>query len=125
MDLIRWMERARAFIIITTKQGRCPTGETGRKGIEIMKNLTFEVKRLRGSVTQGEAAVYCNGVKLVQFGDNITMGGEHGDIIGNWGSTKSDEEFINAALFPDEIRRNYYPQEVNAIFDKIKALIAE
>src|SRR5574344_1026513 len=30
MDLIRWMERARAFIIITTKQVRCATGKTGR-----------------------------------------------------------------------------------------------
>ena len=33
------MERARAFIIITTKQVRCPTGETGRKGME-METIT-------------------------------------------------------------------------------------
>ena len=66
-----------------------------------------------------------NGVKLVQFGDKIEMDGKHGDIIGHWGSTISDEEFITATLFPNEIRRNYYPQEVNAIFDKIKSIIAE
>lgn len=90
-----------------------------------MKTLTFEVKRLRPSVTQGEAAVYCNGVKLVQFGDKIEMDGKHGDIIGHWGSTTSDEEFITATLFPGKIRRSYYSQEVNAIFDKIKSIIAE
>ena len=90
-----------------------------------MKSLAFEGRRLRPSVTQGEAAVYCNGVKLVQFGDTIAMDGKYGDIIGHWGSTISDEEFINATLFPNEIRRKYYPQEVNAILDKIKALIAD
>jgi hypothetical protein len=90
-----------------------------------MKTLEFEVKRLRRSVTQGEAAVYCNGVKLIQFGDTIARDGKHGDIIGHWGSTISDDEFINATLFPNEIRRNYYPEEVNAVFGKIKFLIAE
>ena len=30
--------------------------------------LEIEVKRIRGSVTQGEAAVYVNGEKVIQFG---------------------------------------------------------
>ena len=42
MDLIRWMERAKAFIITTTKQVRCPTGETGRKE-SAMKIYTIEI----------------------------------------------------------------------------------
>ena len=35
--------------------------------------LEIEVKRIRGSVTQGEAAVYVNGEKVIQFGDRIEI----------------------------------------------------
>ena len=35
--------------------------------------LEIEVRRIRQSVTQGEAAVYVNGEKVIQFGDDIQM----------------------------------------------------
>jgi len=84
--------------------------------------LDFTVERLRGSVTQGEAAVWCNGVKLIQYGDTITMNGEYAKI-GNWGSKTPDEHFINATLYPCKLRRDYYPAEVNAIEHAIKDII--
>lgn len=83
--------------------------------------LEFTVERIRHSVTQGEAAVYCNGVKLIQYGDTITMNGEHAKI-GNWGSEKPDADFILATIFPCDIRKNYYPAEANAIKQAITDL---
>ena len=95
-------------------------------GIESMlKDKFLRVERLRGSVTQGEAAVYCNGEKVVQYGDPIYLRtkdgrlvngfnemqdnlkpGEYGPIIGGWGSIKSDFVFASAATrqYPEEIR---------------------
>ena len=52
----------------------------------------IEVKRIRFSVTQGEAAVYINGDLIEQYGDKIEF------IDGEYKSSVSDEIFISAAL---------------------------
>ncbi len=67
--------------------------------------LKFEVKRKRGSVTQGEATVLLNGQEVITFADNITLttenrGAEYGDLIGDWQSCKPDSDFIKGVLFP-------------------------
>jgi hypothetical protein len=56
-------------------------------------NLNFEVKRISHSVTQGSAAVYCNGEYIVTFGDDRKL------IDGEWKSPKPDTDFIIGALF--------------------------
>lgn len=65
--------------------------------------LRFEVKRKRSSVTQGSVAVYCNGEKVADFGDNIQLieDGEtyYGSLIGNWASKTPDINFIRSTLF--------------------------
>ena len=75
----------------------------------------FRVERIRFSVTQGEAAVYCNGHKVVQYGDEICMqlkdgnisrglfrdpepGVLYGPVIGGYGSIKPDDKFRKAAI---------------------------
>lgn len=61
--------------------------------------ITIEVKRIRMSVTQGEAAVYINGEKIIQFADNLEMVKPgvpyYGLKSGNWASTKPDSDFIH------------------------------
>ena len=59
--------------------------------------LKFEVIRHRLSVTQGESEVRVNGQKIVQYGDTIDIGGLI-DPCGGWGSVKSDEVFVEAAM---------------------------
>lgn len=81
--------------------------------------LKFEVKRKRGSVTQGEATVLLNGQEVITFADSITFtaqnrGAEYGDIIGDWQSCKPDSDFIKGVLFP------FYTNE-----ERIKARILE
>lgn len=86
----------------------------------------FRVERIRGSVTQGEAAVYCNGQKIVQYGDEMWLRsnngtlvnglreiandlgpGNYGEIIGGWGSIRSDKHFVKAVIrqFPKEVEK--------------------
>lgn len=62
---------------------------------------TFEVKRIRYSVTQGEAAVYMNGKKLIQYGDTITLNhaNKYGPIIDGWASRLPDDVFIQSAIW--------------------------
>lgn len=55
--------------------------------------FNFTVKRERGSVTQGEAVVYLNGVEMIRFGDKIEL------VDGEWKSVKKDSEFIKGLLF--------------------------
>lgn len=66
-------------------------------------NLEFEVKRVRSSVTQGEAKVLCNGEHIITFRDNLEMikpyGNYYGARIGGWASTVPDAEFIKAAVY--------------------------
>lgn len=65
--------------------------------------LEFEVRRIRMSVTQQEAQVYCNGEYITNFGDEPKMikPGEKyfGKLIGGWASTTPDTKFIHATLF--------------------------
>lgn len=102
--------------------------EWARKHPEYVKNLDtifsnldlMDVQRIRFSVTQGEAAVFCCGKKIVQYGDDQWLQHEngkisngfqeqegklYGQIISGWGSAKSDESFRRAALvqFTDRI----------------------
>lgn len=65
--------------------------------------LEIEVKRIRTSVTQGEAGVYVNGRMVVRFSDDIKIVKDgrpyYGDIIGGWASTKPDVYFISGLLW--------------------------
>ena len=65
-----------------------------------MTNFSFEVKRERGSVTQGQATVYCNGRKIIEYGDRIELKPQdaYGPMIGGWASSRPDEVFIRAAM---------------------------
>lgn len=58
-----------------------------------MFELNFEVKRVRFSVTQGEAVVYLDGKEMARFADEIQL------VDGEWQSVKTDEEFIRGLLF--------------------------
>jgi hypothetical protein len=90
----------------------------------------FEVKRLKQSVTQGVAVVFLNSFEIAVFADVYAIGGIHGDgfCMGKdgelqWGSVKPDETFIMAALFPNETRRKYYPDEVAKIERRVKQIL--
>ena len=65
--------------------------------------LSFTVKRNRRSVTQAEAAVYCNGEYITSFGDNpqLIEPGEkyYGYLAGCWASKTPEAKFIHATLF--------------------------
>ena len=65
--------------------------------------IEFEVKRSRGSVTQGMVDVLINGEKVMDFGDEIEIiqDGEkyYGEKIGNWASKTPDTQFIISALY--------------------------
>lgn len=92
----------------------------------------ISVERRRPSVTQGEAAVHCNGVKIVQYGDDIKLHNEkrdgifdsvctdkplYGPVIGGWGSTKPDSLFRKAAL-------TQYCKDIVRAFEKERSLDA-
>lgn len=84
--------------------------------------LEIEVKRIRQSVTQGEAAVYVNGEKVIQFGDDIQMvePGQkfYGEKIGNWASTKPDAAFIKGLLWHPYDDMYHYSDKVKEILEK-------
>lgn len=80
-------------------------------------NLIYEVKRHRFSVTQGSAEVYLNGKLVISFADNIEIGGEYGDNIGGWGSTKSDEVFIKGVMFPFFVNKEDIEKRVKEILN--------
>jgi hypothetical protein len=77
--------------------------------------VEIEVKRIRPSVTQGEADVYINGEKIISFGDTICLKQNddnftdgfrtfknvkhYGEVIGGWGSIKPDSDFILGLLY--------------------------
>ena len=65
--------------------------------------VLIEVKRVRQSVTQGEAVVFINGRPVVTFGDTIMLikPGEayFGELIGDWASVKPDSAFIIGLLY--------------------------
>lgn len=84
--------------------------------------LEFEVRRVRMSVTQQEAHVYCNGQYVTNFMDEpkILKQGEkyYGPVCGGWASKTPDAQFIHGALF--HIHDNIYH-----ISDKVRKLIEE
>lgn len=59
----------------------------------------FKVDRIRYSVTQGEAAVYYNGEKLIQYADDIKFKHhkQYGEIINGWASSRDYDLFIQSA----------------------------
>lgn len=65
--------------------------------------LKFQVIRRRPSVTQGEAAVYCNGVFVDSFADEPEMMEKgktyYPPFCGGYASPTPDEDFIYAALW--------------------------
>lgn len=65
--------------------------------------IKITVERRRMSVTQGMADVLINGVKVMDFGDEIELikPGEkyYGPIIGGWASKSPDTSFILGMLF--------------------------
>ncbi len=65
------------------------------------KEHNFEVKRIRYSVTQGEAAVYMDGKKLIQYGDTIRLNHpqKYGPELDGWASCKPDKVFIDSAKY--------------------------
>lgn len=99
----------------------------------LLEDDILRVERLRGSVTQGEAAVYCNNDKIIQYGDSIYLRtqrgtlvngyeeipddlqpGEYGAILDGWGSIKSDYVFASAAI-------RQYPKEIyKALLDMLE-----
>ncbi|MER2008822.1 MAG: hypothetical protein ABS939_15330 [Psychrobacillus sp.] len=79
--------------------------------------LNYEVKRKRVSVTQGTVDVYLNNELVINFGDNIQIGGEFGENIGGWGSTVSDEEFIKGVLFPFFANQEEIEERVKEILE--------
>lgn len=98
--------------------------------IELQKSILMGlnligVERLWGSVTQGEAAVMIDGKKVVQYGDAMWLQSRDKskyvngfneksaeevkffkENAGGWGSIKSDDVFIKAALeqFPEKVK---------------------
>jgi len=60
--------------------------------------LKIEIKRHRFSVTQGEVEVFINEKSIIQYGDNIELGGKYGEILTGYGSTIRDEKFALGAI---------------------------
>lgn len=82
-------------------------------------DFTFSVKRSRISVTQGTAAVYLNGTKLVSFGDTIEPIKEgrpfYGENIGGWASSVPDSDFVYGVLFHPFEELYHYSEKVRKI----------
>lgn len=82
--------------------------------------LQIEVKRTRGSVTQGMVYIHINGETVCSFGDTIEIiqPGQkyYGEKIGGWASTKPDSAFIKG-LFYHPLDNVYHYSEIakNAI----------
>lgn len=107
----------------------------------VLEDGFFKVERLRGSVTQGEATVYCNGQKIVQYGDKICLrckdgnwsdamamkeipdssleAGEYGSEIGGYRSIKPDHQFVISAI------RVYFKEINQAIMKDIRQVSLE
>lgn len=84
--------------------------------------LEIEVKRRRGSVTQGVADVYVNGEKAITFGDDIQIikPGQpyYSEKIGGWASTIPDERFILGLLYHPYDGVYHYSDQVKEILEK-------
>ena len=87
--------------------------------------VDIEVKRVRASVTQGEAQVYMNGHYVMSFGDTIEMVKDdapyYGANIGGWASVKPDTDFIRGLLCHkyEEIYKVH--EKIGAVLDVIES----
>lgn len=83
--------------------------------------LEIEVKRIRGSVTQGVADVYVNGEKVIQFADDIQLikpdQEYYGEKIEDWASTKPDSAFIKGLLWNPLDDVYHYSDKVKKILE--------
>lgn len=83
--------------------------------------LEIEVKRIRFSVTQGEAAVYVNGEKVIQFGDKIEFIKEgqpyYSEKMGGWASVTPDADFIKGLLWHPLESYYHHSDKVKEILD--------
>ena len=83
--------------------------------------LEIEVKRIRFSVTQGEAAVYVNGKKVIQFGDKIEIIEEgqpyYSEKIGGWASVMPNADFIKGLLWHPFESYYHHGDKVKEILD--------
>ena len=99
------LRKAWAYLHEAVEEFADATGVTldGTEEPEPTLTLSFTVKRNRRSVTQAEAAVYCNGEFITNFGDDalIIEPGEkyYGILAGIWASKTPDAKFIHATLF--------------------------
>ena len=91
--------------------------------------LNFEVKRIRHSVTQGEAAVYLNSEKIIQYGDTIRpfRRKQYGPVLDGWASCLPDERFIESAKldFANKIRRMQVRHNYVSDWGKVKQFIED
>lgn len=87
--------------------------------------IEIEVRRVRSSVTQGEAHIYMNGHKVMYFGDDIQLVKEgtpyYGENIGGWASTKSDTDFIRGLLCHEHEDIYRIHEKISAVLDAIEA----
>lgn len=83
--------------------------------------LEIEVKRIRFSVTQGEAVVYVNGEEVIKFRDKIEFIKEgqpyYSEKIGGWASVTPDADFIKGLLWHPFESCYHYSDKVKAILD--------
>lgn len=88
-----------------------------------MTLLTFEVRRVRTSVTQGEAQVWCNGKFLINFADKIEIvqpgGVYYGDNVGGYASTTPDSDFLMGALYHGMDDVYHYSDRVKAVIKSL------
>lgn len=83
--------------------------------------LEIEVKRIRFSATQGEAAVYVNGEKTMRFADKIELIEEgqpyYSEKIGGWASVMPDSDFIRGLLWHPLENIYHYSDKVKDILE--------
>lgn len=86
--------------------------------------LEITVERKRLSATQGEAAVYFNGVFVQSFGDRIELVEQgkryFGQVIGGWASVVPDIDFIRGTLIHDYEKAYDYHRPMGKALMKIR-----
>ncbi len=79
------------------------------------------VSHEEGELYPGEAAVYVNGEKVIQFGDRIEIIKEgqpyYSEKIGGWASVKPDADFIKGLLWHPFDDMYHYSDKVKEILD--------
>ena len=87
--------------------------------------VDIEVKRVRASVTQGEAQVYMNGHYVMSFGDTIEMVKDdapyYGENIGGWASIKPDTAFVRGLLCHDYEKIYQFHEKIGSVLDVVES----